>query len=353
MLEVFRDAWGVPHLRAETRWRSSICKASTRPLDRAWQLEVERHRFLGHQRRLPRRGRRGLGPVRPAGPARRHRAALLRGTRRRAAASGSRRTSRASTTRCPPSAPAHPEFAADRAGPRRGSRGRRSASGSRSTSCSPASPRKLWREQVARAPRRRGDRAVRLGGPRTVGQQRLAGPRRSRPPPARRSSPATRTGSSRARASTSRSGWPAPSTTSSASPSRAIPGIAHFGHTGKVAWAITNAMADYQDLYRSSSGGPGRGGGARPGRLAAGRRAHRDRRGGRRGSGRGRGDRDRARTGDHRQRRRRPISLRYPPRVTGRLGFEVLPKLLRATTVGDIDARAGDLGGAGQRGAGG
>ncbi|MER6158572.1 penicillin acylase family protein [Streptomyces sp. NPDC001868] len=29
-----------------------------------------------------------------------------------------------------------------------------------------------------------------------------------------------------------------------------LPGIAHFGHTGGVAWAITNAMADYQDLYR-------------------------------------------------------------------------------------------------------
>lgn len=29
-----------------------------------------------------------------------------------------------------------------------------------------------------------------------------------------------------------------------------VPGIAHFAHTGTVAWAITNAMADYQDLYR-------------------------------------------------------------------------------------------------------
>ncbi|NEE09924.1 penicillin acylase family protein, partial [Streptomyces sp. SID7499] len=25
-----------------------------------------------------------------------------------------------------------------------------------------------------------------------------------------------------------------------------VPGIAHFGHGGLVAWAITNAMADYQ-----------------------------------------------------------------------------------------------------------
>jgi len=29
-----------------------------------------------------------------------------------------------------------------------------------------------------------------------------------------------------------------------------VPGVQHFGHTGGVAWAVTNAMADYQDLYR-------------------------------------------------------------------------------------------------------
>lgn len=29
-----------------------------------------------------------------------------------------------------------------------------------------------------------------------------------------------------------------------------LPGIAHFGHTGHVAWGITNAMADTQDLYQ-------------------------------------------------------------------------------------------------------
>ncbi|KUL40817.1 penicillin acylase family protein [Actinoplanes awajinensis] len=29
-----------------------------------------------------------------------------------------------------------------------------------------------------------------------------------------------------------------------------VPGVQHFGHAGDVAWAITNAMADYQDLYQ-------------------------------------------------------------------------------------------------------
>ena len=28
-----------------------------------------------------------------------------------------------------------------------------------------------------------------------------------------------------------------------------VPGVPHFGHAGSVAWAITNAMADYQDLF--------------------------------------------------------------------------------------------------------
>ncbi|MDY7088070.1 MAG: penicillin acylase family protein [Actinomycetota bacterium] len=28
-----------------------------------------------------------------------------------------------------------------------------------------------------------------------------------------------------------------------------VPGVQHFGHAGGVAWAVTNAMADYQDLY--------------------------------------------------------------------------------------------------------
>jgi penicillin G amidase len=29
-----------------------------------------------------------------------------------------------------------------------------------------------------------------------------------------------------------------------------VPGVPHFGHAGDVAWAVTNAMADYQDVYR-------------------------------------------------------------------------------------------------------
>lgn len=119
-----------------------------------------------------------------------------------------------------------------------------------------------------------------------------------------------------------------------------IPGIAHFGHAGDVAWAITNAAADYQDLYdeqlrRTPVGlealGPD---GWEPATThtesieVAGRDAVEievvE-------TARGPvviGGPDAARA----------ISLRYPPRVTERLGFEALPQLLAASTVAEVDA---------------
>ncbi|MFK4084105.1 GNAT family N-acetyltransferase [Kribbella sp. NPDC020789] len=117
-----------------------------------------------------------------------------------------------------------------------------------------------------------------------------------------------------------------------------IPGLAHFGHTGKVAWSITNAMADYQDLYaeqlrRTGSSVEALGpdgwapasrsvevievAGAEPVEIEL---IETDR-GPMIGDG---------------------LSLRYPPRVLGRLGFEVLPELLKATTVADLDAALDD-----------
>ncbi|MEU6313402.1 penicillin acylase family protein [Streptomyces sp. NPDC047014] len=145
-----------------------------------------------------------------------------------------------------------------------------------------------------------------------------------------------------------------------------VPGLAHFGHTGSAAWAITNAMSDYQDLYveqlRRGPDGAGApvealgpdgvwepvsrhtetitvAGGedvevevletARgpviidadgdPGTAADGTDADgTDGIGGSGGSP-------------------QTLSLRYPPRVRRDLGFAVLPALLRARTVADID----------------
>jgi penicillin amidase len=113
-----------------------------------------------------------------------------------------------------------------------------------------------------------------------------------------------------------------------------IPGLAHFGHTGSVAWSITNAMADYQDLYfeqlrRTASGvealGPD---GWKPATIhsEAVEVAGAD-----------------PLSVEVVETERGPIiqpgiSLRYPPRVTGRLGFEAMHRLLRATSVADVDA---------------
>jgi len=121
-----------------------------------------------------------------------------------------------------------------------------------------------------------------------------------------------------------------------------IPGLAHFGHTGKVAWAITNAMADYQDLYaeqlrrtESSVEALGPSGwapasrhtevvevaGADPVSIEV----------------------IETERGpiivDHAG---QTLSLRYPPRVLKRLGFEAMPRLLQATTVADVDAALED-----------
>ncbi|MEV6519355.1 penicillin acylase family protein [Micromonospora chalcea] len=117
-----------------------------------------------------------------------------------------------------------------------------------------------------------------------------------------------------------------------------VPGLPHFGHTGRVAWAVTNAMADYQDLYRE--------------------RLRRD------------GDRVLARDVDgwtpvshhveeievrggdpvtvevietprgpvidHDRVTGEAIALRAPSRVEARLGFEALLPLLRARRAGDV-----------------
>nr|WP_149547821.1 penicillin acylase family protein [Streptomyces marokkonensis] len=135
-----------------------------------------------------------------------------------------------------------------------------------------------------------------------------------------------------------------------------VPGVAHFGHTGTVAWAITNAMADYQDLYRERLRRTGAGVEAL-GPDGTWRRAVRhtetvevageepvevevietDRGpvviGGPEGLDDGvppPGEPPLA------------VALRYPPRVTGDLGFGTLLPLLRARRVADVD-RAVDL----------
>lgn len=118
-----------------------------------------------------------------------------------------------------------------------------------------------------------------------------------------------------------------------------VPGVAHFGQSERVAWAITHAMADYQDVYEEELVRQGD-------RVLA------------RGPG---GAEEVERSVEHIAVRGGPpmmvelletargpiiaggpdegfaLSLRTVPRVTGALGFEVLPQLLRARSVAELD----------------
>ncbi|KOX00809.1 penicillin amidase [Streptomyces sp. NRRL B-1140] len=148
-----------------------------------------------------------------------------------------------------------------------------------------------------------------------------------------------------------------------------VPGIAHFGHTGTVAWAITNAMADYQDLYRERLRRTGAGvealgpdgvwrraarhtetvgvAGAEPvevevietdrGPVIIGGPEGID--GDPEGAGAAAGPPGSVRPSGPAGPMGIPvaISLRYPPRVTGDLGFGALLPLLRARRAADVD----------------
>jgi penicillin amidase len=105
-----------------------------------------------------------------------------------------------------------------------------------------------------------------------------------------------------------------------------VPGIQHFAHAGDVAWAITNACADYQDVFEESLDDvvdrheevvAVRGGRTIPVEVWATARGP---------------------LFEVDVERGRGLSLRDAATVLGRLGFEALLPLLRARTVDDVDA---------------
>ncbi|MFH0245664.1 penicillin acylase family protein [Streptomyces sp. HK10] len=360
-VKVYRDAWGVPHLRADGANELAYAQGRNAAADRAWQIEVERHRsqgttasFLGAEAvswdRFARR-------VRLDDTARRCMDALEHEDPGTAAwvrsyvdgvndglAEGARRA---------------PEFAAAELAPGRWRPWTPLGVWLSAHILFAGFPAKLWRDAVAR----------RLG-PGWVGVFATDGPGASGSNgwlvPADR----TATGSAVLAGDPHRFieapgvyqqirlACPEFDVVGLAVPG--VPGIAHFGHTGHVAWAITNAMADYQDLYRERLRRTGPGGervealgpdGWRPAErrvetieVAGGEPVTVEVIETERGPVIADGD-EAAHWADPDSPAQAPyapdvfgaVALRHPPRVSADLGFGVLPALLRARDVTDLD----------------
>ncbi|MGW0915959.1 penicillin acylase family protein [Streptomyces sp. NPDC002784] len=337
--EIYRDAWGIPHLRADGARELARAQGRVTALDRAWQLEVERRRAEGTSAAL-------LGP--DSLPWDRFvRRARLDDTARRCWAA---------------LADGDPETAdwiqAYVDGVNEGLAGAALPVGApgRWEPWTPLGvwlgihilfagfPAKLWREEAVR---HLGEEAVGLfaiDGPGTSGSNGwlVSGERTVSGQPIIAGDPHRFIEEAGVYQQIHLS-CPEFDVVGLAVPG--VPGIAHFGHTGTVAWAITNAMADYQDLYRERLRRTGAGiealgpdgtwaraarhtetievAGEDPVEVEV---IETDRGpvviGGPEGLDDGT---DRA------------VSLRYPPRVTGDLGFGALLPLLRARRVADVD----------------
>lgn len=335
--KVFRDAWGVPHLRAGDPLALAYLQGRNVATDRAWQIELERRRALGTSAAFL--GAEALGWDQFARQARLDDTAqrcfhtLDEDTREWVSAyvdgvnsglyAGARRAPEFAATGLTPGewqpwAPlgiwlaVHVLFA--------------------------GFPTKLWHEQVAR---HLGDAAIGLfnsEGPSTAGSNGwLVSGEHTATGEAIIAGDPHRYIESPGIYQQIRLACPEYDLVGLAVPG--VPGIAHFGHAGSVAWAITNAMADYQDLYQERLRRKGSGveafgpdgwqpamahtevievAGAEPVEVQL-------------------IETDRGPVVIGGPDDTHAISLRYPPRVTSQLGFETLPALLKATTVADVD----------------
>ncbi|MFJ9680910.1 GNAT family N-acetyltransferase [Streptomyces sp. NPDC101194] len=376
--DVYRDDWGIPHLRADDVLELARAQGHNAARDRAWQIEVERHRVCGTTAAFL-----GADAVDWDRFARR---ARLADTARRCFDRLERVAPRTAewvvayvegvNEGLAEGAAAAPEFTAAGTGPGRWESWTPLGVWLSTHILFAGFPAKLWREEVAR---RLGPEAIELfatDGPGTAGSNGwlLTGDRTATGSPLVAGDP-HRFIEDPGVYQQIRLACPEFDVVGLAVPG--VPGIAHFGHTGGVAWAITNAMADYQDLYRERLrrtaaggvealgpggwepaavhtetievagadpvvveiietgrgpviiGGPDRGPGGGPDGGPGGGPDGGP--GGGPDGGPGGGP-DGAVGGDA-----DGISLRCPPRVTHELGFEALPALLRARTVADLD----------------
>ncbi|MEU8851114.1 penicillin acylase family protein [Streptomyces sp. NPDC048564] len=249
--EIFRDAWGIPHLRADGARELARVQGRVTALDRAWQLEVERHRsqgtsasFLGaealpwdrfvRRARLDDTARRCFEALERRDPETSEWVRAYVDGVNESLAEGARRS---------------PEFAQAGLAPGRWEPWTPLGIWLGIHILFAGFPAKLWREQVVRhlgadavglfaadGPATSGSNGWLVSGERTVtGHAIIAGdPHRFIEEPGVYQQ--------------IHLSCPEFDVIGLAVPG--VPGIAHFGHTGTVAWAITNAMADYQDLYR-------------------------------------------------------------------------------------------------------
>ncbi|MFF9847205.1 penicillin acylase family protein [Streptomyces litmocidini] len=345
-IEVYRDTWGVPHLRAADPEELAFAQGRVTARDRAWQLEVERHRAQGTTAAF-------LGAAELGWDAFVRRARLADTARRCSERLAATDPATAAWVRAyvagvnaglAEGAGRAPEFAATGLAAGRWEPWTPLAVWLSTHILFAGFPTKLWRDEVARRLGEEWTELFATDGPGTAGSNGwvVAGGRTA-------SGAALVAGDPHRFIEAPgvyqqiRLACPAYDVVGLAVPG--VPGLAHFGHAGPVAWAITNAMADYQDLYRErlrrlpdgtvEALGPDgwapaaahtetiEVADAEPVRVEV---IETDRGpviigGPRDGSAEWEG-----------------IALRHPPRVTGELGFGVLPALLRARTVADVDA---------------
>ncbi|MEU9864354.1 penicillin acylase family protein [Streptomyces sp. NPDC047971] len=357
-VEVYRDNWGIPHLRGADPDELSFAQGRVTALDRAWQLEVERHRAQGTTASFLGAGETAWDTfarqTRLADTARRCFDRLDAATARwvRAYVDGV-------NAGLPEGARRAPEFARTGLTPGHWEPWTPLAVWLSTHILFAGMPTKLWREEVARRLGEEWTELFATDGPGTAGSNGwvVSGDRTA-------SGAAIVAGDPHRFIEAPgvyqqiRLACPEFDVVGFAVPG--VPGLPHFGHAGRVAWAITNAMADYQDLYRERLRRTADGGvealgpegwrpaaahvetvevaGAEPVEIEVIETA----RGpviigadGASGTDSGSAPGPDAGTWD-------AISLRYPPRATGELGFRVLPALLAARTVADVDRAVDD-----------
>ncbi|MFH8835717.1 penicillin acylase family protein [Streptomyces sp. NPDC017868] len=250
-IEVYRDAWGVPHLRATDPDELAFAQGRVTARDRAWQLEVERHRAQGTTAAF-------LGAAELGWDSFARRARLADTARRCSARLEETDAPTAAWVRAyvdgvndglAEGAARAPEFARTGLAPGRWEPWTPLAVWLSTHILFAGFPTKLWRDEVARRLGEEWTELFATDGPGTAGSNGwvVAGGRTA-------SGAALVAGDPHRFIEAPgvyqqiRLSCPAYDVVGLAVPG--VPGLAHFGHTGPVAWAITNAMADYQDLYR-------------------------------------------------------------------------------------------------------